>query len=99
MTAKRAGRSGRPWRTAVAWLKANTPPICGRCGQPIDLRLRHPHPQSWTAGHIIDLALRPDLAEDRNNLRPEHLHCNASAGATAGNRRRGRPTLNTSRTW
>lgn len=35
----------------------------------------------WDAGHIID-------GDSSGGYHPEHRHCNRSAGATLGNRRR-----------
>ena len=79
--------SGRAWQQLTHRLKQTLPPLCRRCGQPINLALPPNHPQAWTAGHIVDLA-RGGHPTDPNNLAPEHRSCNSSAGARLGNRRR-----------
>lgn len=66
--------------------RANADPttLCWRCGQPA----RRGDP--WQAGHVVDGSVG-------GALRAEHASCNASAGATLGNRRR--IGLNTTRAW
>lgn len=66
-------------------------PWCHRCQGAIDLRLKFPHKQSFTADHVPELALLLERGLnpfDPNYGRPAHLSCNASAGAAFGNRRR-----------
>lgn len=64
---------------------------CARCHQPIAWTARHTSPRAFTAGHITDRAIAERLGwpaertHALDNLQPEHLGCNASAGATAGN--------------
>lgn len=70
-------------RKVVAAANANPDTRCWRCGQPA----RPGDP--WQAGHVID-------GQVDGELRPEHRSCNASAGATYGNRLRRHPT---SRAW
>ncbi|AHU88878.1 HNH endonuclease [Trueperella pyogenes] len=51
---------------------------CAKCGQPIDITLRYPHKMSGSIGHQLP---RAKGGSDRiENLRPEHLTCNVSAG-------------------
>ena len=52
---------------------------CAKCGQRIDLTLRHPAPGSLSIGHQLPRARGGSDAIE--NLRPEHLHCNTAAGA------------------
>lgn len=83
------GRSGRPWLRLRAELLAYAT-TCHRCGTWISDALPPGHPHKATAGHVIELDARPDLAEDPANLRPECWRCNTAAGARYGNRKRGR---------
>lgn len=57
---------------------------CWRCG--LTLAEHAPHadgkPVTWTAGHVID-------TDPTSPLMPEASTCNYSAGASAGNTRRG----------
>lgn len=64
--------------------KANPLTRCWRCGQ-----LARPG-DPWQAGHLED-------STPGGVLLPEHRSCNASAGATMGNKRRG--TAPPSRIW
>lgn len=72
---------------------ANPNTICWRCGRTLPQHPPHRNgrPAYWTAGHLHDGRIGGPLA-------PEASTCNYSAGATAGNRRRGRTRV-TSRTW
>ena len=55
---------------------------CARCGKTLDEgRLSHPR-ATWDAGHVIDGDLSAGLVA-------EHSSCNRSAGARAGNAKRG----------
>ena len=83
------GRSGRPWQRLRADLLAHAT-HCATCGTWISDTLPPGHPHKATAGHIVELDQRPDLAEDPGNLRPECWRCNTSTGAAYGNRKRGR---------
>lgn len=87
-------------------------PTCrmAHCKQPtraIDLRLQAPHRASYTADHIIELATlerqgQADRYYDPDNGRPAHWGCNASAGASFGNRLRRLPRpprFNRSNDW
>lgn len=64
--------------------------ICRRCGYTFDQYAQRQGAAraKWTAGHVND-------GEIGGLLVPEHAHCNYSAGAIAGNRKR---TTN-HRTW
>ena len=79
----RNGRTRRE-RLNADNLKAQRRQPCGRCGQKIRYDLAYPHPDSFSAGHIKSWVGHPELREDPANLRPEHLHCNQSAGETEG---------------
>lgn len=92
-----SGRNGHRWRTEAAAARrrdeANQAP-CIRCGQPIDYTRRHTRGHvdrwAWTADHYpVPLSA---MAEDdprrchRDYLAGAHQRCNASHGATIGNR-------------
>lgn len=49
--------------------------ICGICGQPVDKKLRYPHPMSPCIDHIIPLD-RSGHPSDINNLQLAHWKCN-----------------------
>ena len=56
---------------------------CALCGGPIDVELKHPHPQSFSADHVASLeafasdpALRMRMLR-RSEIQPSHLSCNA----------------------
>jgi 5-methylcytosine-specific restriction endonuclease McrA len=49
---------------------------CWLCGQPIDYRLKFPHPRSWSLDHIVPIADNPRLALNPTNYRSAHLDCN-----------------------
>ena len=53
---------------------------CAICDQPIDYRLRYPHPQSCSVQHLVARSVRPDLTWDPTNWGPAHLDCNKAAG-------------------
>lgn len=61
---------------------------CWRCGRTLAEHPPHRNgaPARWMAGHIVDGLIGGPLA-------PEASTCNLSAGATAGNQRRGRTLL------
>jgi hypothetical protein len=60
---------------------ANPGTTCWRCGLPLDAKPG----DTWDAGHLRD-------GDPTSPLLPEHSSCNRSAGATMGNRQRGRRT-------
>jgi hypothetical protein len=64
---------------------------CWRCGLTHSEGVQRygPRGAAWTAGHVVD-------GQVGGLLLPEHHHCNSSAGAVMGNKRR---TPRTSRVW
>lgn len=54
---------------------------CHICGEPIDLTLPRTDRMSFTADHMVPLALGGHLV--KNELRPAHLSCNARRGTHA----------------
>lgn len=90
MTGTRPGRKPHhdgPYRKQAAQLRhnANNNPNtrCAKCGHTHAeaIKLWGTKRAAWTAGHINN-------GETGGQLRPEHLHCNTSAGATHGNQQR-----------
>jgi hypothetical protein len=53
---------------------------CWLDGDPIDYRLKGPHPLSFSLDHAIPIRERPDLILDPGNFRPSHLDCNCRRG-------------------
>lgn len=53
---------------------------CCICGQPIDYRLRYPHPQSCSVQHVKSQRDFPHLRWETSNWAPAHLDCNVSLG-------------------
>lgn len=51
---------------------------CAICHEHIDTALKPPHPRSFSADHITEMAAGGDLLGD---LQPTHLSCNSSRGA------------------
>jgi hypothetical protein len=49
---------------------------CGLFGQPIDCRLKFPHPRSWSLDHVIPIKENPALMLNASNWRSSHLDCN-----------------------
>jgi hypothetical protein len=49
---------------------------CWLCGEPIDYRLRFPHPRSWSLDHVIAVTENAALALNPGNFRSAHLDCN-----------------------
>jgi 5-methylcytosine-specific restriction endonuclease McrA len=56
---------------------------CWLCGDPIDYRLKFPHPCSWCLDHAIPIATNPNLALEPNNFRSAHFDCNDRRGTNA----------------
>lgn len=74
MTVTWSGRTVTRARTIVAtWL----PMQCGRCPRIVD------GSEPWVVGHAISRALRPDLALDPSNWRPEHRSCSDASAQAA----------------
>ena len=49
--------------------------VCGICGKPVDMSLKHPHPMSKTIDHIIPIA-KGGHPSDLDNLQLAHWICN-----------------------
>jgi 5-methylcytosine-specific restriction endonuclease McrA len=49
---------------------------CWLCGQPIDYRLKFPHPRSWSLDHVVPVSDNPALLLNSSNWRSSHLDCN-----------------------
>jgi hypothetical protein len=49
---------------------------CWLCGQPIDYRLKFPHPRSWSLDHAVPVKENPALMLNASNFRTAHLDCN-----------------------
>lgn len=58
---------------------------CVLCGEAIDTALKPPHPRSFSADHVTELAAGGDLLGE---LQPTHLGCNSSRGAAFKTARR-----------
>lgn len=52
-----------------------TESICGICGQPVDKKLKPPHPLSPVIDHIIPIS-KGGHPSDINNLQLAHWQCN-----------------------
>ena len=51
---------------------------CAKCGEPIEMAIKHPHPMSPSIGHQLPRSRGGSDAIE--NLRLEHLRCNERAG-------------------
>lgn len=71
------GRNNSRYVKENARLKRTLPPICRWCGEAIDLTLVYPNPMSWSADHVVPLALGGDLHGERV---PMHLVHNNARG-------------------
>lgn len=54
---------------------------CFFCGNPIDLRLKYPHPWSHTVHHVIPKRVAPERVFDTTNMRSAHSRCNKTGTA------------------
>lgn len=70
--------SDRTYRKNRERLRRMSHPVCWLCGEPIDKRLKHPHPFSFSADHVSPVARG---GSNRGELKPAHLRCNQSRGA------------------
>jgi len=71
-------------RAVTAWANQHPDYRCPRCGLTRDQGVaRWGRQGEWEAGHVVD-------GSSEHGYQPEHAHCNRSAGAAAGNRRRQR---------
>jgi hypothetical protein len=71
------GRGNSRYVRENAALKRTAPPVCHWCGEVIDRDLIWPNPMSWSADHVVPLALGGDLHGVRV---PMHLVCNNKRG-------------------
>lgn len=71
------GRGNARYKAENARLRKTTLPICHWCFKPIDLTLKSPHPHSWSADHVVPLALGGPLHGERV---PMHRLCNTLRG-------------------
>ena len=62
-------------RKAHLVLHARDQGMCGICGTPVDIALRHPNPGSATMDHILHKSRRGSV-HDWENLRLAHRQCN-----------------------
>lgn len=53
---------------------------CWLCSEPIDYRLRRPHPFAWVMDHIVPVSEAPNLVLDMNNVAAAHADCNLRRG-------------------
>jgi 5-methylcytosine-specific restriction endonuclease McrA len=53
---------------------------CWLCSEPIDYRLRFPHPRSWSLDHVIPLKKNPAWALNSAGFRSAHFDCNNRRG-------------------
>lgn len=67
---------GRRFRKLVAALRRERRERCWLCDQPIDYELEYPHPDSFSADHIVPVSRAPHLALVYSNLEASHLDCN-----------------------
>ncbi len=72
-----ANRDTSLYRRKAKALRAEGNP-CWLCSEPIDYRLEHPHPMSFTADHVNALANGGDLLGE---LAAAHKVCNERRGA------------------
>jgi hypothetical protein len=72
----KANRQGAVYRRKAKAAREASP-NCWLCGEPIDLRLKYPHPMSATADHVKALANGGDLL---GKMRPAHKVCNERRG-------------------
>jgi 5-methylcytosine-specific restriction endonuclease McrA len=54
---------------------------CWLCGNPIDYKLKYPHPQSWSLDHAIPIKDNPALTLNPSNFRSAHITCNRRRGS------------------
>ena len=95
-----AGKPGDPRGTA-RWKRMRAEVLamathCAICGRPLVPHLKSPHPLSSTLDHVTPLALGGD---PYGPVRAAHFGCNASLGASLGNRLRDTRKRRPSRSW
>jgi 5-methylcytosine-specific restriction endonuclease McrA len=65
---------------------------CWLCGQPIDYRLKFPHPRSWVLDHAVPVKQEPALMLNSGNFRSAHCECNNHRGSDAPRIELGEPS-------
>lgn len=88
------------WQKLRAQVLAEEP-CCWICGAWLDHDAPPRSPRSPTVDHVVPVAVDASLALVRSNCRACCWRCNASRGATLGNRMRGarRRMVSPSRSW
>ena len=96
------GRGGRPLERAKARVYA-TETHCFRCNRPVDMTLPYRDPVTgrvnrWAKSY--DHPIELDRNADPYSGHLAHIHCNLSAGASYGNRKRAKSAgTDTSHDW
>ena len=85
MARRQAGRAYQEFKAKVRQLHAVQGRPCALCHQPIDYRLRYPHPACWSLDHRTSL-YAGGAEFDPANVQASHLRCNQSKGGKDGNR-------------
>jgi 5-methylcytosine-specific restriction endonuclease McrA len=70
--------SGENRRRKVDVLMKAQGGLCGRCDEPIDLGLEHPHPKAASIEHVLAKSLGG--SNHITNLLVEHADCNEAGG-------------------
>ena len=73
MAKQRNARDSRAYREARRKCLSVRPLICAWCGEDINPALRHPHPMSATADHVVPIASGGHML---GRLQPMHKSCN-----------------------
>lgn len=71
-----AGGSTTRWRKLRLDIAARDRWVCGLCHQPIDPRLKHPHPRSLHVHHTLGKR----HGDDPRHLVAAHAECNLAEG-------------------
>lgn len=56
---------------------------CWLCGEPVDYRLKFPHPRSWSLDHAVPIKDSPALMLNPRNFRSSHFDCNNHRSPTS----------------
>lgn len=102
-------RTARALCSGRGWVKATRPyrrhhaalgTPCALCHEPINYSLLHPHRRAFTVDHIIPIWAGNPNPLDPTGWQPAHHGCNASRGASEGNKLRTSPPRRRTRlTW
>ncbi|GAA3089262.1 HNH endonuclease [Kribbella aluminosa] len=82
-----ACRSSRAWLDGTTYRNLREQVLreetgCHLCGQPVDKSIQdRADPRVGQVDHVVPVADRPDLANERSNLRLAHRLCNLRKGA------------------